>query len=156
MKLLFFALVSSLLSIIGYIPAYVHAEKIESIKFIDLSIFDAQLRKALEDNADPIKIEFVDNVKVSQLPTRLQAWLDALQTSGGDLTLTNPETTLEPGAIPLLSLISPIYTIWESRKKEKIPVKFSNSYNLDIVLIERNNDRYIHNIILRKTDGAIK
>ncbi len=121
------------------------------LQFVDLPLFDAQLRQVLDVKPDTVKIAFIDKVKPSQLPDRLKPWMTTLQNEGGEVKIVLPPGDLQPRGLPLLSLLPALWNALRGQKAEQILQESVRGYDAQIILKnDPSGDRLVESIVLHR------
>ena len=149
-----------LLSLCGVVVFFLAAcasntEKVEvpegPLKFIDLALFDRQLQQKLRDKPDEVRIEFVDRVKPSQLPERLNVWMLGVQNAGGQVRVSLPPGDMQPRGLPLLSFFPALWSAIRSERPSDVPKEVIEGYEAQIQLRnDGSGDRVVDSIVLKR------
>ena len=126
----------------------INENTLHKIIFIDLDNFDINLTKQIKRNTNTIEIVFLDQIKISHLPTRIQILLDSIHSNGGEVDLNQSSNELAPGAHPFISIASTLLTITQNiRVKPEFKYDTQN-YNAKLNLTKNENGLFIESLFL--------
>lgn len=121
------------------------------LQFIDLPFFDTQLRQVLGGRPDTVQIVFIDKVKPSQLPARVQPWMTAVRDAGGEVKVVLPPGDLQPRGFPLLSLLPSLWSLFQEQKKKQVVQEPVQGYDAQIIMkYDATGDRLVESIVLNR------
>ncbi len=124
------------------------------VQFLDLQGFDRQLSDSLGAPLPQVSVGFVDVVKPSAMPERLQKWMAAVEAGGGKVTVTPPKSSVQ--AKGLFALVSAATTVWSASKMASslandAQFRSAKAYNAEIVLkADASGDSVIDQVIFVK------
>ncbi len=108
-----------------------------NVAFVDLQGFDRELGASLVAPLPKIDVAFIDVVKPSAIPERLQKWMAAVEAGGGSVVITQPKSELQSRA--LFAIVSAVTTAWSASKfakeySQERQFKAAQNYNAEILL----------------------
>ncbi len=124
------------------------------VQFLDLQGFDRTLSASLAAPLPKVDVAFVDVVKPSAMPERLQKWMAAVEAGGGKVAVTPPKSTVQGKS--LFALVSAATTVWSASKMaaslaNDAQFKAANAYNAEIVLkADASGDSVVDKVVFTK------
>ena len=112
------------------------------LQFVDLQGFDRDLGSSLSSAMPKVEVGFYDRIAPSALPERLQHWMAAVESGGGEVKVTQPKSSVAAKS-PFL-LISAITSLWTASKmarevSQEARFHAAKGFNAEIVL--RQDDK---------------
>ena len=143
-------LVVAVLLLAGCVATAPQAPARSELQFIDLPSFDRDLTASLGQHLPRVEVGFVDRVTPSNLPTRLQRWLESVDKGGGKVALVEPPSTVAAKS-PLL-LIGAISSLWSAQKtlreaSDEMDLRTANKYNAQLRLKYDRGDVVVDKVV---------
>lgn len=88
------------------------------VTFVDLDVFDDQMKRALSGKATEVAIEFPAPMSPNAISPRLGRWLNTLQEQGGQLQITGEGRTRSLSIIATLA--QAIYAGWQEMRMRSL------------------------------------
>lgn len=88
------------------------------VTFVDLDVFDDQMRRALSGKSTEVAIEFPAPMSPNAIAPRLGRWLNTLQEQGGQLQITGEGRTRSLSIIATLA--QAIYAGWQELRMRSL------------------------------------
>lgn len=121
------------------------------LQFIDLPTFDARLGQVLDSKPETVRVDFIDKVKPSQLPDRVNPWMTTVQNSGGEVKVVLPPGDLQPKGFPLLSLLPTLFNMLREHRADPPLQKSAQGYDAQIILKnDGSGDRMVDAIVFKR------
>ncbi|WP_374662720.1 hypothetical protein [Inhella sp.] len=97
-------------------PAAVSVRQV--VTFVDLDVFDDQMKRALSGKSTEVAIEFPAPMSPNAISPRLGRWLNTLQEQGGQLQITGEGRTRSLSIIATLA--QAIYAGWQEMRMRSL------------------------------------
>lgn len=88
------------------------------VTFVDLDVFDDQMKRALSGKSTEVAIEFPAPMSPNSISPRLGRWLNTLQEQGGQLQITGEGRTRSLSIIATLA--QAIYAGWQEMRMRSL------------------------------------
>jgi hypothetical protein len=122
-----------------------------NLEFIDLDGFDLSLNASLAANLPVVDVAVMNATTATSIPPRIQPWLQSVESSGGQVTVIPPKSTVaSKNPLLLLTLISGIWNTTRATKAINAHGlhKSANKYDAELLLkIDDKGERLIDKII---------
>ena len=125
-----------------------------NLQFVDLGGFDRELGSALGAKLPSVDVAFIDVIKPSAIPERLQKWMASVEAGGGQVKITPPKSEFQPRAV--FAIVSAITGLWSASKMAKEvsqnqEFKSAQKYDAEIVLkADGKGDAVVDKILFRE------
>ncbi len=108
--------------------------------FLDLASFDRDLAASLNAGIEKIDVSFYDPVSPNALPERIEKWIAAVQSAGGQVTVQRPAGEPSPkGPLALIGLIGAAFNSAKTLAAVRQESVFRAARGRDVVLtLERD------------------
>lgn len=122
-----------------------------ALQFLDGGSFDRSLSSSLGAALPRVEVSFYDRITPSALPERIQKWMAAVQSQGGEVKVTPPPSTVA-AKNPLL-LISAVSTLWSASTMARdaaAEARFApaHKYNAEVMLkVDERGDTVVDKLV---------
>ncbi len=126
----------------------------DQVQFLDIASFDKTLSASLSAPLAKVDVAFVDVVKPSAMPERLQKWMASVEAGGGKVSITEPKSELQGRSV--FALVSAATTLWSASKMaasfaRDSQFKAAQAYNAEIVLKrDTSGDSVVDKVVFTK------
>ena len=112
------------------------------IQFIDFQGFDKDIAAALAAPLPTVNVGFHDKVTVSALPSRVQAWIAAIDAGNGAVTVVHPKPSVtSKSPILLMGLISSLWTASQTAKEMAAKAQYNAAHSYDANIVLKLDDK---------------
>jgi len=112
------------------------------LQYIDLQSFDRDLGNSLQAPLPKIEVAFYDRITPSAIPTRLESWMAAVESSGGTVTVVPPKSTVTAKSpFLLLSVLSSLWTASKMAKEYSAKPSYKAAHGYDAQIQLKLDDR---------------
>lgn len=120
------------------------------LQFLDVAGFDRDLSASLGQQLPRVEVGFSDRVTPSNLPVRLQKWLESVDKGGGKVAVVEPPSTVAAKS-PLL-VIGAISTLWSAQKTvreagEQLDLRAASRYDAQLRLKSDRGDIVVDKVV---------
>jgi hypothetical protein len=125
-----------------------------NLQFVDLGGFDRELSSSLGAKLPSVDVAFIDVIKPSAIPERLQRWMASVEAGGGSVKVTPPKSEFQPRAV--FAIVSAITGLWSASKMAKEvsqdqEFKSAQKYDAEIVLkADGKGDAIVDKVLFRQ------
>jgi hypothetical protein len=112
------------------------------LQFVDLQKFDNSLHASLSQTLPRVEVAFYNDVTPNQIPDRLQNWMAAVESGGGNVQVVPPPSSLQAKSpLMLISMISTLWTASKTAREMSSGARFQSAKKYDAQIVLKNNDK---------------
>ncbi len=130
------------------------------LRFVDLQKFDRELYASLSQSLPTVEVAFYNEVTPNALPERLQNWMAAVETGGGNVKVVPPKSSVQPkDPFLLLSLASTLWSASKTAKELSTNSRFNSAVGYDAIIQLKRDEKgtnVVEKVIFNKKPAATK
>lgn len=108
----------------------------EAVPFADLVTFDREVSRRMKEKQGEIEVRVTDRITEKQLPDRLDKWLTAIDSTGGEVQVLEPRRVAENGQTRAIWVLIPFLLAMAATTTRDPLHAPASKYNATVVLKE--------------------